>query len=131
MTFPNYHFHKKLIVRVKNGTIFSGSSDHRTSNYMMKTYVSFIFHTQININCKKCDIVAILIFFQFTPMYISKNFESAPAQVLSQLRHCIFLTTLQGYLYVLTHLPTRPLSSLYKLSRISFSSKHTQSAMTK
>ena len=29
---------------------------------LMKTYVLFILHNQININCKKCIIVVILIF---------------------------------------------------------------------
>ena len=29
----------------------------------------------------------ILIFSQFTPMYVSKNLSNAPAQVLTQLRH--------------------------------------------
>ena len=42
-----------------------------------------------------------------------------------------FRTTLQGYLYVLTHLPTPPLSLLCNLLRIIFGSTHTQSAMTK
>ena len=32
----------------------------------MKTYVSFIFHIQININCQKCNIAAILIFSQLS-----------------------------------------------------------------
>ena len=34
----------------------------------MKTYISFIFHAQINIDCKKCIIVVILIFSHFAPM---------------------------------------------------------------
>ena len=47
----------------------------------------FIFHTQINISCKKCINVVILIIFQFTLMYVPKIFENAPAQSLTQLRH--------------------------------------------
>ena len=35
--------------------------------------VAYIFHNQTNINCKKCNIATILIFCQFTPMYLSKN----------------------------------------------------------
>ena len=53
-------------------------------------YVSFIFHTQINRNSKKCIILIILILSQFTAMYVPKNLKNAPAQVLTQLRHCIF-----------------------------------------
>ena len=49
--------------------------------------VAYIFHNQININCKKCNIATILIFCQFTPMYLSKNLENAPTQVLTKLRH--------------------------------------------
>lgn len=55
----------------------------------MKAYVSFqAFHTKININCKKCDIAALLISSQFSPMCMPKNLESAPAQVLTQLQYC-------------------------------------------
>ena len=43
----------------------------------------------------------------------------------------IFPTTLQGYLYVLTRLSTPPFLLLYNLSRVTFGSTHTQSAMTK
>ena len=52
-----------------------------------ETYVLLIFHIQININCKKCIIVVILIFSQFKPMSVPKNLENAPALVLTQLRH--------------------------------------------
>ena len=38
-----------------------------------KTYILFIFHIQININCKKCIIVVVLIFSQFKPMSVRKN----------------------------------------------------------
>ena len=48
----------------------------------------FIFHTQINISCKKCNIVAIPIFNQFTAMYMPKHLKDTPTQVLIQLRHC-------------------------------------------
>ena len=47
-----------------------------------------MFYTQINISCKKCNIVAILTFTQFTPVYMPKNLENAPAQVLTQSHHC-------------------------------------------
>ena len=36
----------------------------------MRKNGSFTFHIQLNINCKKCIIVAIVIFSQFTPIYI-------------------------------------------------------------
>ena len=42
-----------------------------------------------------------------------------------------FSTTLQVYLYVLTHLPTPPLLLLYNLLRIIFGRIHTQSANVK
>ena len=49
----------------------------RTRNFsktiLTKTYASFIFHTQININSKNCDIAVIPIFSQFTSMYMPKN----------------------------------------------------------
>ena len=37
-------------------------------------YASFIFHTRIDINCKKCIVVAILIFSHLTPIYMPKNY---------------------------------------------------------
>ena len=46
----------------------------------MKTYFLFIFHTQINISCKECNIVIILA--KFTSMYTSKNLKNATAQLL-------------------------------------------------
>ena len=42
--------------------------------------VTFIFHTHININCKKCIVLIFLIFSQLTPMCLPQN--------LTQLRHC-------------------------------------------
>ena len=51
----------------------------------MKTYVSFISYSQININCEKYYVTASLIFSQFTPIYKVKNFENAPAQVFTYL----------------------------------------------
>ena len=50
-------------------------------------YLSFIFHSQINRNCKKYIILITLIFSQFTPIYVPKNLSNAPVQVLSQLHH--------------------------------------------
>ena len=38
-----------------------------------KTYILFIFHIQININCKKCIIVVVLIFSQFKLMSVPNN----------------------------------------------------------
>ena len=38
-------------------------------------YVSFIFHTGININCKKCKVVAIMVISRLTPIYVLKNYE--------------------------------------------------------
>ena len=58
-----------------------------TSNFIMKTYVLFILHTQINFNCKQCIIAVVLIISQFTSMYMPKNLENTPAQVLNQLCH--------------------------------------------
>ena len=46
-------------------------------------YVCFIY-----VSWKKGFIVAILIFSQFTPMYVAKYLENAPAQALTQLHHC-------------------------------------------
>ena len=49
----------------------------RTRNFsktiLTKTYASFIFHTQININSKNCNIAVVPIFSQFTSMYTPKN----------------------------------------------------------
>ena len=49
----------------------------RTRNFsktiLTKTYASFIFHTQINISSKNCNIAVIPIFSQFTSMYTPKN----------------------------------------------------------
>ena len=61
----------------------------KTEPHFRETYVSFVFHTQININCKKCNIAAMLIFSQFTSIYMPKNLGLAPVQVLIQLYHCI------------------------------------------
>ena len=84
---PYTRFTIFTIYSFKIWTTVSGRSDHGTLNFIMKTYVSFqVFHTTININCKKCDIASILIFSQFTPMYMPKNLESAPAKVLTHLR---------------------------------------------
>ena len=52
-----------------------------------ETYVLLIFNIQVNINCKKCVIVLVLIFSQFKPVPVPKNLESAPALVLTQLHH--------------------------------------------
>ena len=49
----------------------------------MKMHVCFIY-----VSGKKGFIVAILIFSQFTPMYVAKYLENAPAQALTQLHHC-------------------------------------------
>ena len=43
----------------------------------------------------------------------------------------IFTTTLQGYLYVLTNMPTPSLLLLHNLSRIIFGSTHNQKANLK
>ena len=51
-------------------------------------YVLIMFHTQININCKKCIIVVVLIFSQSKPMPVPKTLENAPALILTQLHHC-------------------------------------------
>ena len=79
-----YDLREKLIKTVKNLTTFSDPSGHGTLNFIMKTYIFFIFHTQINISCKKRMIVVILILFEFTLMHVPQNFENAPAQVLAQ-----------------------------------------------
>ena len=50
----------------------------------MEIYVSFIFNTEVNINCKKCIIV--VTFFN-SDQYLCPK-ENTPAQVLSQLCHC-------------------------------------------
>ena len=57
-------------------------------NFIMKRYVSFIFHIQININCEKCVIVAILILSQFTPIHMPKSLKNVPGQALTQIRNC-------------------------------------------
>ena len=48
---------------------------------------SFYFILRSTEIIKKCIMLMILIFSQFTPMYVSKNLSNAHAQVLTQLRH--------------------------------------------
>ena len=57
-------------------TKLSGRSAHKTLNFIMKTYVSIIFHTQINIYCNK---PAIPDCSQFTPMFLLQKLENTPA----------------------------------------------------
>ena len=57
---------------------------------LMKRYVLFIFKTQINISCMEYIIIVTLIFSELLPLYVPKNLENAPAQVLSVLG--MFLT---------------------------------------
>ena len=74
------------MIFVKNWTTFSDRSDHGALNFTF----SFMFHTRININFKKC-IATILIFSHFTSMYMPNILEKAPAQVLNQLRYWVLL----------------------------------------
>ena len=85
---PNFDLRKKTNTEgLKTWATHSGRSDQGTLNLIMKTHESFIFHTKINISCKKCYIAVILIFYQITPMYMPKNLENAPAQVFTWLSH--------------------------------------------
>ena len=66
---------------------FSATTLQKILDFIMKTYISLIFHTQININSKKYIIILILIFSQFSPMFVPENLKSTAAYVLTQLRH--------------------------------------------
>lgn len=50
-----------------------------------------MFDTQISINFRKCNIAAILVFYQVTPICKPKNIEKLSAQVLTQLRQWVLL----------------------------------------
>ena len=54
---------------------------------MAANFLPSLFTFQVNINCRKCIIVVVLIFSQFKPIPVPKNLENAPALVLTQLRH--------------------------------------------
>ena len=71
---------------VNNLTTFSDTSGHGTLNFIIKTCIFFIFHTQIKIDYKKCMIVVLLNIFEFTLMHVPKNLENAPTQDLTLLR---------------------------------------------
>lgn len=92
-TSPITIFVKKLINRGQNLTTRSDTSSHEALYSIMKTkYFFFVFHTQIDINYKKGIVVVTLNIFQFKPMYVPKNIENAPGQVLTLLRHFLILT---------------------------------------
>ena len=69
--------------------IFQKKSIKLNFRFHNETYVLLILHIQININCKKCIIVVVLIFLSSIP--VPKNLENATALVLTQLRHCYYL----------------------------------------
>ena len=63
-------------------------------NFIMKMYVSRIFDTQININCKKYILAVIMIISQFTTISLPKNFQTALAYGFTLLLHCFYVNTL-------------------------------------
>ena len=90
ISFKSFHGTFLILIFLKNnkegvtkwGTL-SGRSGYGTWNLITKAYILLIFYTFININYKKCIIAVVLFLSQFKPIYVPKNLENTPAQVLN------------------------------------------------
>ena len=88
--FKSFHGTFLILIFVKNNregirkwSTLSVRTGYGNWNLIMNAYVLFIFYTWININCKKCIITVVLFFSRFMPIYVPKNLENTPAQVLT------------------------------------------------
>ena len=60
----------------KNWTKLSGRGDDETLNFLIKMYVSYVFLTQININCNKCTISSHVDFYTVhVNLYAQKSWK--------------------------------------------------------
>ena len=67
------------------------------------SYVSLVYMSYSSIEIGKNVLLIILIFSQFTPMYVPKSLSNASAEVLTQLRHYLCILSIVFKMVFLPH----------------------------
>ena len=98
--FPYFDLRKRKEERGKKRVTLSGRNDHETPIFIC---ISRLYVILRSIEIGKNVLIIILIFSQFTPMYVPKSLSNASAQVLTQLRHYLCILSIVFKMVFLPH----------------------------